>query len=1006
MPYAQTGPLPFSIKGVPVLQKKIRFRSALFFGASAAALLSLGTAAMAQQQVETVTITGSRIPVSANVQAPTAVTTVSEEVMQMSGTVNVADILRGVPSFGVSGLTPTNSNFLTQGAGISTLELRNLGEDRTLVLVNGRRYVSGSAGNSYVDFNTIPTDMVERVEVITGGSSAIYGSDALAGVINVILKQDFEGITGNVQYGSSDHGDDLTYKTSATIGGNFGNNKGNAFLNIAWSRNEGVRSADRSNTATDSSVSSACDSDTAAHLQQCFVPTYGTYSSYSAYGRFAIPSTGKAYTLSTGTGATGTVVPFSTATYGFNRQAYRNIEVPVDRLLVAGQAHYNFTDTFQIYTEATFASTEAKQQSEPFAFDSTTNLGKDANGDTLGISIDNPFVPAALRNAAIAAGDSKIDFRRRMVEIGPRNYTADRDLYRIVVGSKGTLLNDYHWDAYFDWGHTLDTQQGSGQVNVPNMREALNARAATAADVAAGASIGGAPASVGDIICGNAYSWGEGCAPLNLFGLNSMSKAAVNYIQAPQSRIDNIDQQVIGASIAGPIPYVVLPAGKIQLVGGFEYRREFASDIPDALTQSGQNAGNKELPIRGSYHVLEFFTEFEAPILKDLPLVKELTVGGAWRWSQYNTQGVTNAYTGRVSWSPLEELRFRGQYAHAVRAPNITELYAPGGENFAPVTDPCNGITATTTGTIAANCRSIPAIAGRIAATGSFTLDLAEQQGTGGFTGKGNTGLRPEQADTWSLGAVWQHDFSQIGNLTFSADWYKIKVNRYITTVARQQALDQCYNGASYPNSFCNLLVRDTSGPAFQQGELKQVNSGYVNEGWARTSGLDISMLYSTDLNDFVSLNAIGVGDAGQLAWRTSWAWLLDWNQEAYGQLSPQKGSVGYPNHKIQTAFLYQNGPVNVQWQMNIISSARISGDPASDPFYLTKVGSYWTHDVSLSYDITENFQGYFGINNLFDLKAPNILSGVPGNTTGTNTAADVYDAIGRRYFFGARVKF
>ncbi len=988
------------------MSKTSCFRSILFVSASAVALLSIASAANAQATSETVIVTGSRIPVSANIQAPTAVTTLSSESLQISGTVNVADTLRNVPSFGVSGYTPTSTNFATQGAGISTVNLRNLGEQRTLVLVNGRRYVPGVISAAAVDFNTIPTDMIDRVEVITGGASAIYGSDALAGVVNVILKQDFEGITGNVQYGRSDYGDDITYKLSSTIGGNFGNGKGNAASNIAWSRNEGVMSANRPGLGLDNSVNGDCDSDTPEHLHLCFVPNVGTFSSYSAYGYFSTPSGKQAYTVPNGTGSAGSIAPYSTAAYGFNRQAYRAVEVPVDRLLLASQAHYNFSENLQVYTEATFASTEATSASEPFAFDSKTNLGMGANNVPLGISIDNPFVPADLRNSAIAAGDTQINFRRRMVELGQRTYTARRDLYHVVVGAKGTLLNDYKWDAYFDWGHTLDTQHGTGQVNVPNMREALNAKVATASDVAQGAKIAGQSAHAGDIICASAYSWSEGCSPLNVFGLSAISKGAAGYINAPQSRIDDIDEQVIGASISGPVPHLELPGGKVQAVVGFEYRREYASDIPDVLTQSGLNAGNKEPATIGSYHVLEFFTEVEAPILTDRFLAKELSVGGAWRWSQYNTQGITNAYTGRISWAPIEELRFRGQYAHAVRAPNVNELYAPGGEDFAQVTDPCNKITATTPGVQADHCRSVPAIAARIAATGSFTLDLAEQQGTGGFSRKGNLGLRPEQSDTWSLGAVWQRGITGIGQFTLSADWYKIKISRFISAPDRQTVLAQCYNGAAFPNNFCGLVVRDTGGPAFQQGELTKINTQYANSGWAKTSGLDVSLTYQTDLNDFVNASSIGLEDAGQLAWHSTWAWLQEWNQETFGQITPRKGSVGFPNHRIQTAFLYQNGPLNVQWQMNIISSARISGDPATQPFYTTRAGAYWTHDLSLSYDITENVQGYLGINNLFDLKAPNILSGVPGNVTGTNTAADVYDAIGRRYFFGARVHF
>lgn len=1002
------------------------------------ATVALSSAAFADN-TETVIVTGSRIPVAANVQAPTAVTTISSDVLEKAGTVNVADMLRTVPSFGVSGLTPTNSAFLTGGAGISTLELRNLGEDRTLVLVNGRRYVSGNAGSSAVDFNTVPTDMIDRVEVITGGASAIYGSDALAGVINVILKDDFQGVAANAQYGRSDHNDDIQYKLSTTIGGNFGNDKGNAFLNIAWTKNQGVMAANRHDTAIDNTVSSKC---TTNHLEAfCQTATYPTYSSFSAYGDFVIPSTGAGYTVSSGTGPTGTVSSYVNGTYGFNRQAYRVLETPVERLLIASRAHYDVTDTVRIYAEATFANTIAKTQSEPFGFGSDAwagrgDLGTDSLGNVIGIPVNNPYMPAALRtrlqnayaddmayyaadtaagdtdaaNADLVAADSDqyLGVRRRLVEFGPRNYTARRDLYRVVIGAQGSISNDYKWDTYFNWGHTLDTQNGTGQVNIPNLRQALNAHVVTAADFTTNLvppSAGGKPAQIGDVVCNDYAAQYEGCVPVNLFGLGSITPEAMGYIVAPQSRLDNIDQQVAGGTIAGPVPYAELPGGKVQAVVGFEYRREYASDVPDALTQTGQNAGNKELPTVGGYHVLEFFTEVKAPILADLPFAKEVTFDAAWRWSQYNTQGVSNAYSGNLTWSPIDDLHVRGQFSHAVRAPNIGELFAPGGENFAPVSDVCDGITATTAGQTATNCRTNPAIAGRIAATGSFTLSLPEIQGTGGFSGKGNTLLKPEIADTWSVGTVFSHNFENVGQLTASVDWYNIKVNKFITTVGRQQAVQLCYSGTGFPNQFCNLLVRKTTGPAASQGALTEVNNGYVNEGWMKTSGLDVSVQWQGDLNDYFSTAPIGLNDAGQIALRTNWSWLQYYNSETFGQLSPGRGSIGAPTHKIQSAFIYSNGPFSLQWELDIQSSVRIDADPTGNQFYRTKIGAYFMNNLSLSYDFTQEVQGYFGVNNIFDRSAPNVLTSVPGNTTGSNTAEDVYDAIGRRYFVGVRVK-
>ena len=981
------------------MNMKLCLRSSLLFGVAAIAMTG---SAFAQETAETVVITGSRIPVSANFAAPTAVTTISQDVLQMTGTVNVADMLRTVPSFGVSGISSSNSNFQTAGAGINTLELRNLGEDRTLVLVDGKRYVSGVAGSGSVDFNTIPTDMIDRVEVITGGASAIYGSDALAGVINVVLKEDFEGLTANVQSGRTGYNDDVQYKVSAMFGGNFANDKGNAVISAAWSRNEGVLAKDRPDTRVDDIAGCFV-----ANLD-CNTPYYNYFSSYSAYGRFAIPSTGAAYTVSSGTGAAGTVVPFATTTYGFNRNAYRVLETPVDRLVLAANAHYNFTDSLQFYLQTQFANTKSDSNIEPDPTDDTYLGANDYAGDLLGVPLDNPYMPAAIRNAAIAAGDNYVDYRRRMVELGPRQYSANRDLYRVVAGLKGTIDDKFHWDVYFDWGHTLDTQYGSGQVNVLNMREALQAHAATAADVAGGATTGGAPAAIGDIICNNVYAQGQGCAPINLFGLGSITKAAANYVAAPQTRVDNIDEQVIGGQIVGPV--YTLPAGDISLVGGFEYRREQASDIPDSLTQQGLTDGNKAPETIGGYHVLDLFAETEVPILKDETLIKELSVGGAWRWSQYGSGLVTNAYTGRVSWSPIDDLRFRGQFSHAVRAPNINELFAPGGQDFGTVSDPCNGITATgngsTSAAIAAQCRTNPGIAARIASTGSFTLQQTEIQGTGGTSGAGNLALTPEKSDTWSVGGVYSHDFGDLGAVTFTVDWFHINIGNVISAVGRQDVLTLCYNGT--PNAFCNMLVRKSTGPAFQLGAITQVNSGYGNQGFEKTSGIDFALTYQVDLNDFNVLNhgsAIGLDDAGQVSVRTNWTWTQALTTQSFGLLTYFNNTVEDPMHKVQLAIIYTNGPVSLQWETDFQSSTVDSRDPNSS-FYGLPQRAYFLSNLSAAYDLTKNLQLYGGINNIMDTPAPNVLSGVPGNTTGSNTDESAYDAIGRRFFIGARVKY
>ena len=283
--------------------------------AMGAALQVAPSAAQETEALDEIVVTGSRIP-RANLTAPTAVTTIDAEVINQSGLINVADILRAVPSFGVSALSSANSNFLTTSAGVNTLQLRNLEEDRTLVLVNGRRYVSGIAGSAAVDFNTIPTELIERVEIITGGASAVYGSDALAGVINVILKDDFEGVNFGYQYGEADAGGEIENRFNFTAGGDFAEGRGNAVISATYTEQKGLLSRQRPNTAIDD-VAECAATGVPGTCQNALEPAF---SSFSEYGLFFVPSTGQDFTVSEGTGATGTVVPFDFDQFGFNRQ--------------------------------------------------------------------------------------------------------------------------------------------------------------------------------------------------------------------------------------------------------------------------------------------------------------------------------------------------------------------------------------------------------------------------------------------------------------------------------------------------------------------------------------------------------------------------------------------------------------------------------------------------------------------------------------------------------------
>ncbi|MEO0697040.1 MAG: TonB-dependent receptor [Pseudomonadota bacterium] len=938
-----------------------------------------------------IVVTGSRIARDANLSAPTAVTTVGQDAITFSGETNLSSILRQVPSFGVSGLSSTNSNFTLQSGGINTLELRNLGSARTLVLQNGRRIVAGLPGSNIVDFNLIPTDLIERIEVVTGGASAIYGSDALSGVVNIILKDDFEGVQFTTQYGRSAFQDNQEYSFRATVGGNFADGKGNAVVSAEYVNNQGIASSNRPNTRTDDIAFCLFT----GNPDDCQTPVEPFFSSFPPQGRFIIEDAA----AGTASSFNPDGRPFNTngTPDGFNRQDFRTISVPVERFGLNANAKYSLYEgdsfTAEAFLEGSYGSSSTSTAFEPVPLESDDIFGQ---GDTVGVSIDNPFVPDAIRDLALAAGDDSIGFKRRTVELGGRGNTALRETFRIVAGLQGTLAEDYNWETFINYGRTNRSQETQASVNVLAFRDALNADLDP---------VTGLPQ------CADLAARLKGCVPINIFGEGAISPGAADYVRHVGTINATIEQTSFGATLAGPVPGVELPAGTIDFAAGLEWRREFSDNQPDGLQQAGLTSGNAIPGNRGQFEVFELFGETDIPLVKDQPFFHDLTIGGAYRYSDYTTVGVTHAYAARASWAPVEDLRFRFQYAKAVRAPNIGELFNNGTENFATIADPCNNLNGQTDQAIVTTCLQDPLVQVRLGATGDFVLTQDEIQGTGGFSGVGNLDLDPEEGKSLNVGMIYNTDFGTAGTFAFSVDYFNIDIDGFIAQPGRQFTLDQCYGSGDFANNqFCGFLVRDTQGLASTQGELLQVNTGVVNSGFVETSGIDFSVAHTLGLDDvglgFVG-NIIPNGDgAGSLTTRVNYTYLLNYDQEIFGAFEDQTGEVGLFNHEILAGWVYANGPFTFTWDTTWLSDAPVDDDPAGNIFDFN-VGDYFRHDMQVRYGVNDGLaEFFFGLNNITNAEPPNILTGVPGNATGTDTQPEVYDVIGRTWYGGVRVRF
>ena len=941
---------------------------------------------------EDIIVTGSRIASPGAVSA-SPLQTIGAAQIRQQGAINIQEVLQLNPVFGTPGISRTNSSFATQSAGVATVNLRNLGEDRTLVLVNGRRFVSGVPGSNAVDLNVIPTQFLDRVDVLTGGASAVYGSDAVAGVVNMIYKTKFEGLQIDGQFGISPQGDGADKQVNVLAGKNFADGRGNIMLFGGYSKQGTVLKRDRSTEAGSSAIDRTSNSRTPndpAVLLSGFIPG-GRF--YAGDQRFSYGNDNVLTNCTTvGCG-------------GFNRSDSRYLAVPVERYVAAGRANFEVSRAFNVFLEGNFARTKVNTVIEPFPLSSDlVNIptgGQVAIQSVVGgVTYRNPFVPDAIFNAATDTnGDGLKDifFDRRLSDFGPRTSSATRDLFRIAGGINGKFLDDrFSYEAYGIYGQTVENQSGNGQFDSTRFTQALNAYRDPV---------------TGTIQCADPAARAAGCVPANIYGINALAPAA-GYLAVPTSLATRVTQTVGGANVSGKL-FSVFGADPIGINVGGEYRRETSSNTFDLLTQQGLN-GNNALPsTSGSFDVYEGFAEVVVPLLQDRPFFHALSVRGAVRGSRYSTVGTTLSYNFGGEWAPTSDIRFRVMQARSVRAPNIDNLFAAPQQDFpSGLQDPCAGVTATATGTLATNCRAAPGVNANIAAntgvginpltgsafTNAFTLLQADVQGVTSFAG-GNPQLQEEKGDSFTAGVVLNpRSILGLRNLVVTVDYFNIRVKDAIVSTPLQFILNQCYS----QNALCNLVVRRPNAIGGNSaGSLDAVNSSPINSGGVKTSGIDTVIDWRTNLN------ALGIG--GNLNLHGAYTHLIT------GYTVPQPGSpvdyfageIGAPRDKFTIASGYDINGFGLTMTGTWISQSSLDDQftgarPGSNPAYRVRPQFYL--DSQVRFQTRDGFEFYVGANNLLNNQPP-FLADI-GASAGQDTDAGTYDALGRRYYAGVRMKF
>lgn len=906
---------------------------------------------------EEIVVTGSRVERSA-VAAASPVTTLSDKRIMSSGVANIGDLLMQTPSISVG-----------EGSRNSTqvfLNLRGLGVNRTLTVVDGRRRVSGSAVSSAVDLSIYPSALIDRVEIVTGGASAIYGADAVTGAVNVILKRDFDGLQANGRMGVTGEGGSKDYLASVIGGGHFADGRGSVTLGVAYQRVEPLRALQRSFYRKHGDIILSANPKNTGPKDGIFdqiVYTDAVFPAYSYGGIFALG--GKRYVVDQGqlrlarhdaepNGPFGSVAQGGD---GYNNADYDFLRRQVQTVSAIGRLGYDVADDVRLFVDFEYANKRAN----------SPGVGDFDLGSV--IQIDNPFVPQALRDLMIANGAQRITVTRSSRDQGVRNDRIDADVLTVAGGVEGRFDNG--------WNYTAFVQHGSYRQNTQTTGRRIAARYAEAIDVISD-PVTGKP------VCRSATAQAAGCLPVNILGENQSSAAALNYFKPVLKTFFQQTQDLAGVQLKGDV--LQLPAGPVKAAFGGEWRRERLRRQDDALALSGAVlflTGTQ--PVDASFEVKEVFGEVVVPVLADQPFFKSLEIEAAARASDYSTIGSTVAWKAGANWAFNDTIRVRGSVARSVRAPNLFELYNPGVlGTIGTLQDPCTAALINATANRTANCRAAGVPAGYVDPTIGSTKSL--------LTG-GNPNLRQEKSTSYTAGFILTPRF--LPGLTWTTDWWRIRINDATSSIDAQTAANSCYDASSLDNVYCSLIQRggfDRIGNG-NAHSITLVRQNVINVGRLDASGIDTQIGYTHAL-----------GGAGRLQLLFNGTYLL--KNELLGRtndpttLLVEDGEVSNPRFRGTLQINYSQESWSLGAVGRFISAAKADQQASKEFRDRNDASARFYLDLNAGYNISRTVSLFAGVNNVTAANPPLLPEAVQAARSG------LYDALGRVFFLGGSMRF
>lgn len=940
--------------------------SALFAGAvlsSPAQAQQAPVTVAAAAPPEQVVVTGSRIG-TPGFTTPTPVTEISPLQYEVKQAVNVVDIMRDIPS-----LTPNQNASDAFSIGASSFNLRNLGALRTLVLVNGQRTEFTSVSGGY-DVNVLPASLIQRIDVVTGGASAAYGSDAVAGVVNVTLNTTLNGFVAKAGAGESTYGDDVTMTASAAWGGDFAGGRGHVviggdYFNQAGVYPQGSRSWGRSGAAVLANPSCPTGAGGCAQLLRVTgsVASKMTDGGVILGAKTAGGGTSSALTnIQFGQGGVPspfTVGQFAGGTYmvggdGSNQAQYMGLQASERRINVLGHATYDLTDDVSVWSQFLYARSSAFYPIVP-----------NFNSGNLTVSAQNAFIPASIQSIIAANNITSFTMGRSNIDLAPIAYGRDltygrNDDYDGSAGVKGhlnVLSTDWSWDlsAQYD-AHLFVTTVGQNQINQNWLNSVDSVRNPTVGGVA------GVPA--GQAVCRSTLTNpANGCVPVNLFGLNTITPAVTAYTTGTGRVNAEMDMFDTSANLHGQ-PFSTW-AGPVSVATGFEYRRQTTASFSDPISAVSGFRNGDQVPFKGAYSVEEGYLEVDTPLAKDLPFAQALDVDTAARMTSYSTSGGVTTWKVGINYSPTDDIRLRGTRSHDIRAPDLTELYQAGnGSVGGVIQNPVTGVQAVANGVTV-----------------------------------GNPNLKPEIGDTITGGIVYTP--SWLDRFNISVDYWNIKMTSVLTRYSAQQIVNNCFAGQS---QFCPAISFDPV-----SGIISSVESTQFNASILKTDGYDLEAGYQFDMDSLdkdwagtMMLHFLGTYVDHYISTGSS------------GIPVDEAGCVGAcsnPRIRWNMNAIYLNDP----WTLSVTGNWIAGGvfDQLYSGKYTAAAGAKSINDNTVNGRFYLNMSAAYQLSDAWQLwvRADNVLNSNPPLIPDTlgfqhiQQAGTVYDKIGTQFLAGVKLR-